>query len=499
MQERVKARREQETLLENSPVAEPQSNGDVERANRDVEDQARTLKDALEERVGETIPPESSVIPWLIEHSAWLYNHCHEGRDRMTASEREKGAKSSQPLAEFGELVLFRPLRSEHGRESGGQEKFEPRLEDGVYLGIEDRSGVSRVGTAHGVVKARDIRRKPASERWCAEALRMFTGTPWDPTPDGSEEVDGTPVGNPLDPRPRIVEHSEPGMVARRVRLNREDFEVHGYTDHCDGCLQLRLGRAARSHNERCRSRMEAAIAGESEEGRRRVEAGHGRIAEAEARRKEKTARDEAQRGAPGPEAGAAPAPEEASAPAQGACPAPEFLPPPASVKNWFLGDGRQWAVWQAAGLPKGKYATWRRKYLDARMRDMRGASTVDGPVQEDEPEHRRHSVPENEAEAAAPQGQRADSEIEPEAKRHEAADVDGLISVEQRGVPCVCRHCDGSFGSRNLMFKHLKEFGLEKHDLIGSVSQSSVGRVVADDHAENGAIKKHNFPPSKC
>ena len=95
LQERVKVRREKETLLDNFPVAEHQSNGDVERANRDIEDQARTLKDALEERLGETIPPESTILPWLIEHSAWLYNHCHEGRDRMTAREREKGCVGS--------------------------------------------------------------------------------------------------------------------------------------------------------------------------------------------------------------------------------------------------------------------------------------------------------------------------------------------------------------------------------------------------------------------
>ena len=127
--------------------------------------------------MGETIPPESTILPWLIEHSALLCNQYHEGRDRMTASEQEKGTKSSQPLAEFGELVLFRQLRE---RESGRTEKFEPRLEDGVYLGVEDRSGESRVGTAYGVVKARDARRKPNNEQWCASAMRGFVGTPWD-------------------------------------------------------------------------------------------------------------------------------------------------------------------------------------------------------------------------------------------------------------------------------------------------------------------------------
>ena len=43
--------------------------------------------------------PESDLGPLLIEHSAWLYNQCHDNRDMMTASEREKATKSSQPLA----------------------------------------------------------------------------------------------------------------------------------------------------------------------------------------------------------------------------------------------------------------------------------------------------------------------------------------------------------------------------------------------------------------
>ena len=40
----------------------------------------------------------------------------------MMANEWEKGTKSSQPLAEFGGLVLFRKLRK---RESGRTEKFD--------------------------------------------------------------------------------------------------------------------------------------------------------------------------------------------------------------------------------------------------------------------------------------------------------------------------------------------------------------------------------------
>ena len=54
----------------------------------------------------------------------------------------------------------------------------------------------------------------------------MFTGTSWDATPEGSVEFDGALVGNPSDLRPRVVEHSEPDMAARRLRLGREDFEA---------------------------------------------------------------------------------------------------------------------------------------------------------------------------------------------------------------------------------------------------------------------------------
>ena len=59
--------------------------------------------------------------------------------------------------------MLFRQLRE---RESGRTEKSEPRLDDGLYLGVENRSGESRVGTAYGVPV-------PRSERWCE---RMSAG-----------------------------------------------------------------------------------------------------------------------------------------------------------------------------------------------------------------------------------------------------------------------------------------------------------------------------------
>ena len=147
-----------------------------------------------------------------------------------------------------------------------------------------------------------------------------------------------------------------------------------------------RLGRAPQNHNERCTSRAEAAIAAESEDGRRRVEVAYGRIAETEARRQETAARGVAPTETTAPaEPSAARAP-----PAPAEPPVEEFPPPPAAVERWFIGDGRQWAASQQSGLTRGRHATWRRKYLDARMKDMRGEVQATRPSREDEPEVRR-------------------------------------------------------------------------------------------------------------
>ena len=169
------------------------------------------------------------------------------------------------------------------------------------------------------------------------ECHARIRGTPWDPTPESSAEFDGAPVGNPLEARPKIVEHSEPGIAARRLRLSREDFDAPGYIESCDGCLHVCLGRSPTNLSERCRNRMEMAIAAESEDGRRRVEAAYGRIAEVETRRQERAARE----AAPAPP----PVPEPPAQPAPAGSPAEEFSSPPAAVSRWFIGDGRQWAV----------------------------------------------------------------------------------------------------------------------------------------------------------
>ena len=63
IQNEVIRRREAETIPENSPKGESQSNGDIENAIKQVEGQIRTMKIALENKLQERIGPELPILP----------------------------------------------------------------------------------------------------------------------------------------------------------------------------------------------------------------------------------------------------------------------------------------------------------------------------------------------------------------------------------------------------------------------------------------------------
>ena len=60
-------------IHESSPVGSSQSNGMIERAIQDVEGQVRTMKLAFESHLGEKIPSDHNLIPWVVEYAAVLF------------------------------------------------------------------------------------------------------------------------------------------------------------------------------------------------------------------------------------------------------------------------------------------------------------------------------------------------------------------------------------------------------------------------------------------
>ena len=60
--------------IKNSAVGESQSNGKAERTVQMVEDQIRTVKLALESRIGARIPCSHPVMQWVVLHCADILN-----------------------------------------------------------------------------------------------------------------------------------------------------------------------------------------------------------------------------------------------------------------------------------------------------------------------------------------------------------------------------------------------------------------------------------------
>ena len=83
-------------MPERPPVGESQSNGIIERAVGLVADQARTLKAALEHRIGARVPPDARILCWLVEYAAYPTSRCDIGIDGKTPLHRT-------PNLEFGE------------------------------------------------------------------------------------------------------------------------------------------------------------------------------------------------------------------------------------------------------------------------------------------------------------------------------------------------------------------------------------------------------------
>ena len=134
------------TAIEHSAVGDSDSNGTIERAIQDVEQQIRVMRAALERRLNRKIKLNEPVVPWMIRHAACLITRCRIRPNGRTSYQMMKGRKSNSKMAEFCEVVHFRipktPLMPG---------KFEDLWCEGVWLGFDMRSGEYMIGTNTGV------------------------------------------------------------------------------------------------------------------------------------------------------------------------------------------------------------------------------------------------------------------------------------------------------------------------------------------------------------
>ena len=96
---------------DSSTVHSSKSNGVIERCVQEVQGMVRTLRSAVEERLGVKLAVGHVVWPWLVEFTAWLLTRAEVGHDGRTTYERIKGKSAKLPWIEFGEGVLWKRKR----------------------------------------------------------------------------------------------------------------------------------------------------------------------------------------------------------------------------------------------------------------------------------------------------------------------------------------------------------------------------------------------------
>ena len=168
---------------EEAPVGESQSNGYIERRTKTVQGMIRTMRGALEARLGRRLDSTSDITPWLVKHAAHTLGRYSKGTDGRTPHARLSGINFNNTVCKFGERVLY-VIPQKHHQQLHCQGTYEDQWEYGVWLGIIPETTEVIIGTTKGVLKARSIKRLAKEEaRWNASYVADMKGTPWEPVP----------------------------------------------------------------------------------------------------------------------------------------------------------------------------------------------------------------------------------------------------------------------------------------------------------------------------
>ena len=259
-----------QVMSENSPEYDPQANGAAENAVKAWKGMFKTQKSSLESSIGLKIPVRHPIIAWIAKWSSDVMVWQLKGHDGLTPYQRIRGKPFHSRLAALGEIVRFKTRKNEPLPDDG--EKWH----DGVFLGIDRRTGQYIVNADDGIKHARTIIRIPDSEKWKTSACEKVRVTPYklhEPRPH--EIVFKDPARLPGIPPP-----DQP--VVRRVYLKPSDFAnpLIGYTRGCARCDFDRAygpGRCKTNHSEACRTRVEAELA-KTPEGQARIAAAKARF-----------------------------------------------------------------------------------------------------------------------------------------------------------------------------------------------------------------------------
>ena len=278
VQEEIRAIRRGKTICVNSPVGESECNGRAENAIRRVEVKVRTLRSFIEENTKRKMDMNKPFGTWLIRWAGEILTKYTHGKDGKTPWERRRREACKKAVIPIGEKVLYLPLKTA----SIHHKKGEPKMEEGIWLGVNGRTEETLIGTTKGVVKCRTVRRLPEDKCWDGELIDKMQGTTWQPVPgyrsdhipveidehgkkSEREEEDKEIVDYEAIP----MEEGEPQAVRVRsspvtdIRVTHKDLEKHGCTPGCPACEYVlsnqKIARGV-AHSRECRQRIRDSI-----------------------------------------------------------------------------------------------------------------------------------------------------------------------------------------------------------------------------------------------
>ena len=104
---------------------------------------------------------------WLVRWAGKILTKYTPGKDGKTPWERRRGEKCNKTIVPIGEKVLYLPLKTA----SIHTKKGEPKMDEGIWLGVNGRTEEVFIGTERGVVKCRTVRRMPDDKCWDGELI----------------------------------------------------------------------------------------------------------------------------------------------------------------------------------------------------------------------------------------------------------------------------------------------------------------------------------------
>ena len=267
---KVARERNARKVLRFSPKTSHQSNGFVEAVHGHIQGLARCYQTQIETNTGIQFSAISHAIPFAIRYAGFVLSRFTVRPDGRTPFQYLLGTPYVSPLCMFGESVFA--LITDHEERAA---KLTNRWISGCWWRRDASSDEHLVGTKHGLLKCRSVRRKPPGEQWSGRETVEVRGTKWNfdmemdpgisgphvtlrpdeemPTATARGEIPTVPPPAP-PPEEHMPEMRGQGVHAKALRIRAFWSEI-GRTPGCPACENSGPGK---SHTRECKTYQDA-------------------------------------------------------------------------------------------------------------------------------------------------------------------------------------------------------------------------------------------------